>query len=710
MSDTTALIRQFFRSKNSDRLSAVVAQVDEIAALLMDLTNADFIGFFYAKRDGERMVPVAYQFGSRIEGGDIAALENAWQRQDLALLTDDSAGACAVDSEPGVDDQKFAASYALRFRCLKTFRMDDDIRGLVTVYWRDDPGTLNDQTRSLIIHLTNVLYGSILIADDMNQVESYSLRLSDLVSLFEMSIGDLSFRQIMSEILQRFRVAVGYAGVCMISEDKLSGKFRMGEYFDSEPPSPSLVNMMLQQVEERRTELRAEGEHRRSAWVDLTSAFRGKFSAVLATPLLPDEEHHFVLVAWTRQAAGFPSHEIELLPVFSLFAEIILQNALLVKSLRKVNYVLRKSSSQMANIESLAALADMTSGVAHDFNNIIGGIIGRLQLMKLRNKDDSVVNELGKLETMAMEGAETVKRLQEFATSARQKDLDAVNLATIAARVTADPKADWQALAKEKGISVDFRCHVDSAIINGSDADLSVALGKLIGNAVEHSRENTSVEVALAADQKKFVVTVTDHGPGIPDDIGRRVFYPFFTTKSERGAGLGLAIVHGIVGRHGGEVSFDTRPGKGTTFRMAFNKSERAEESSNITGKIVIPKRLRVLVVDDDEQIREVLHDMLTIDGHSATTCADAYAALKQLERQKFDIMITDLGMPGMSGLDLAGVVHESHPEMPIAMITGWGTQLDHGETRLKGIRSVLSKPFHLKDVKQLVQDLVAAR
>lgn len=702
MANTTALIRKFFKSKNADRLSTVVAQVDEIAALLMDLTEAGFIGLFYAKRNSGQMVPVAYQFGDSVSDGNISLLDNTWGTKEL---TEQDTGIKAVDAE----SDTFAAAHGFSHRSLHTHRVDDEVRGLVTLYWREDPGSLNEQTEKLIEHLTSVLFGSMLVADDMSQIESYSLRLSDLVSLFEMSIGDLSFRQIMSEILQRFRKAVSYAGVCMISEDKLTGKLRMGEYFDSEPPSPSLVNMMLNEVEQRRDEFQTDTEHRRTAWMDLTEAFGSKFTSVLAAPLLPDDEHHFVLMAWTRQKGGFPVHDMELLPVFALFADIILQNALLVKSLRKVNYVLRKSSNQMANIESLAALADMTSGVAHDFNNIIGGIIGRLQLMKLRNKDEGVVKELENLESMAMEGAETVKRLQEFATSARQKDLDPVNLSTLASRATTDPKAEWQAAAKERNVTVEFRCHIDSAIVNGSDSDLSVALGKLIANAVEHTREGTAVEVVLAADQKHYVVTVTDHGGGIPDDIGRRVFYPFFTTKSERGAGLGLAIVHGIVGRHGGEVTFDTQPSKGTTFRIAFPKSDKTEEKSDVSSKTTNAKRLRVLVVDDDEQIREVLHDMLTIDGHTATTCSDAYAALKQLERQSFDILITDLGMPGMSGLDLAGVVHESHPKMPIAMITGWGTQLDHSETKMKGIRTVLSKPFHLKDVKQLVQDLVAA-
>ncbi|HDL01950.1 MAG TPA: response regulator, partial [candidate division Zixibacteria bacterium] len=118
-------------------------------------------------------------------------------------------------------------------------------------------------------------------------------------------------------------------------------------------------------------------------------------------------------------------------------------------------------------------------------------------------------------------------------------------------------------------------------------------------------------------------------------------------------------------------------------------------------------KQLKILVVDDDDQIREVLTDMLSIDGYDTVACEDGFSALKAFETEEFDLVITDLGMPGMSGLELAGEIHSKKPELPIAMITGWGTQLNHDEVALKGVKTVLSKPFHLKDIKVMIQELV---
>jgi two-component system cell cycle sensor histidine kinase/response regulator CckA len=235
-------------------------------------------------------------------------------------------------------------------------------------------------------------------------------------------------------------------------------------------------------------------------------------------------------------------------------------------------------------------------------------------------------------------------------------------------------------------------------------------IDRIVQNAVEYAPVQSTVRVLLTAGEKQSTISVSDSGPGIPEGIQKKVFYPFFTTKSERGAGLGLAIVYGIVGRLGGKVTFECHEGAGTVFQVSLNRDRGAgfKERSDSTRKVTKMEKLRVLVVDDDEQIREVLSDMLSMDGHTTTACPDGYAAIKSLETERFDVMITDLGMPGMSGLDLAGHAHEQYPKMPIAMITGWGMQLNHDEIAMKGILAVLPKPFHMKDVKALVQDLAA--
>lgn len=170
---------------------------------------------------------------------------------------------------------------------------------------------------------------------------------------------------------------------------------------------------------------------------------------------------------------------------------------------------------------------------------------------------------------------------------------------------------------------------------------------------------------------------------------------------------MGLATVYSIVVRHGGQISFDCPPNGGTVFKLSFLQPDKSLITSDISRRSARSKKLSILVVDDDEQIREILKDMLAIDGHSPVVCEDGLSALQAFEHNQFDLVITDLGMPGMSGLELANCIHKDRPTLPIAMITGWGTQLHQQEIQLSGIKSVLSKPFHLKDIRDLVETLV---
>jgi len=251
---------------------------------------------------------------------------------------------------------------------------------------------------------------------------------------------------------------------------------------------------------------------------------------------------------------------------------------------------------------------------------------------------------------------------------------------------------------------------VNDARVDGSPADLKAVLDKLIENAVDNANENTTVNILLDEIKKVYRITVANVGPVIDDEIVRKIFYPFFTTKQASGAGLGLAIVHGIVGRHNGTIRVHTVNELETHFEVDLPKADPDREDSDITRKRKKVGKQRILVVDDDEQIRDVLADMLSIDGHSVTACCDAFAALDTLKNGEFDIVITDLGMAGMSGLDLAGLIHKEKPQIPVALITGWGSQLNHHEVALKGVKAVLAKPFHIEDINSLIEKLAVGK
>ncbi|MEK7775079.1 MAG: hybrid sensor histidine kinase/response regulator, partial [Candidatus Zixiibacteriota bacterium] len=423
----------------------------------------------------------------------------------------------------------------------------------------------------------------------------------------------------------------------------------------------------------------------------------------------PDSDHLYAFGIWTYKPIRPTPVDYELLSLFGLIFQSLFNDMVLVKKLRATNKLLAETSAKMANVESLAAMADMTSGVAHEFNNIFGAAIGRIQLMRAKGGDDKLQSDLGKIEKQLLEGAQTVKRIQQFTSSAKYKKPEMVDVAEIV-RNCADPTVgSFVKLAESRNVTVEVSVGMGEAFIMGNQADLATAIDQLILNAVENATQESTVQVTLSGDERQIKLTVTDKGPGIPVANQKKVFYPFFSTKGTRGAGLGLAIVHGTVVRHDGRISLQSEEGKVTTIHLAFRRAEHTGDISEISKRTKKAHNLSILIVDDDEQIREVLSDMLSVDGHKTTICGDGPSALKELSGRSFDMMITDLGMPGMTGLELSGRAHKQFPKMPIAMITGWGNQLNQEELSAHGVKAILPKPFHLKDIKSLVQEMALA-
>ncbi len=445
-----------------------------------------------------------------------------------------------------------------------------------------------------------------------------------------------------------------------------------------------------------------------SRWTDLDTPADGDDTAMIAAVLCGASRYHVLLVASARDKLAITTRHREQLQFFSMLARGILEDALTVRELQHSNWLLRESADQLAGAETLAALTDMTSGMAHEFNNIIGGVIGRVQLMKLKVSEESLSKDLSKIENLLVDGARTVRSLQEFATCTKYRKPEVIDLAQLLSGYFERSDHLWNKPAAEKSVRVVATIRASDARVDGSPTDLKAVLDKLIENAIDYANENTTVDILLDEVKKGYRITVVNRGPVIDDEMVRKIFYPFFTTKQARGAGLGLAIVHGIVGRHNGTIQVNSVGDSETHFEIELPKADPEREDSDITRKRKKVGQQRILVVDDDEQIRDVLADMLSINGHAVTTCCDAFAALDALNDAEFDIVITDLGMAGMSGLDLAGLIHKDKPHIPVALITGWGSQLNHDEVALKGVKAVLPKPFHLEDINALVEKLAA--
>jgi CheY-like chemotaxis protein len=234
----------------------------------------------------------------------------------------------------------------------------------------------------------------------------------------------------------------------------------------------------------------------------------------------------------------------------------------------------------------------------------------------------------------------------------------------------------------------------------------------LVFNAVDALPAGGEIRLVAAQRGAHVEVAVSDDGEGMPAEVRARVFEPFFTTKGEGGTGLGLSQVFGIVEQHGGHVAVDSAAGRGTTVRLVFPRGlpARGDRARGVpargSGLEGAPRALRILAVDDEPTLAGLLAHMLHRDGHAVAVAHSGEAALEVLDRGPFDLVVSDLGMGGISGWDLAEQVRARRPGLPFVLATGWGAEIDPDEARRRGVAAVLAKPYRLADLRRVVRDI----
>jgi len=398
------------------------------------------------------------------------------------------------------------------------------------------------------------------------------------------------------------------------------------------------------------------------------------------------------------------------------------------RELERSNEALHQAQQALIQQERLRALGQMASGIAHDINNAISPISLYTEvLLESEPLSERARNQLSTIQRAIDDVAQTVGRMREFYRPREQEvQLADVELNPLVQQVIDLTRARWNDLAQQRGIMIDLRSILaaDLPMIRGAENEIRDALTNLVFNAVDALPEGGSIEIrtrgarppgAHAGSERSVILEVIDSGIGMDEETRRRCLEPFFTTKGDRGTGLGLAMVYGMIKRHSAAIDIESRPGAGTTIRLTFRA---AAGQSSASGRYPIPPAspgsLRILLIDDDQALVDSMRTMLTDDGHHVAVASggqggiEAFRAAQQAGKP-FEIVITDLGMPYVDGRQVVASIRGMSPQVPIILLTGWGQHLEGDLAESPQVNRLLSKPPRVRELRAALAELAAS-
>jgi signal transduction histidine kinase len=380
----------------------------------------------------------------------------------------------------------------------------------------------------------------------------------------------------------------------------------------------------------------------------------------------------------------------------------------LVHARRADRAVADREQDQLVRAERMRALGEMARGIAHDFNNALNAILGQTGVLGALVGDRPAASDaLERLRKVALDGAATIRKVQEFSGQRRDRDFDRVELGRIVAAAGEEVRAR-AAVALNVDVNIAAR-----GVVEGNAEELGELVRVLIDNALEAMPEGGTLALELTAVGESDVqLMVTDSGIGMDASVRRRALDPFFTTKGSRKKGLGLALAYGVVKRHGGRIELDSQlgVGEGSCVRVRLPAAPAADLEAQRPADArpaAANGTRRVLLVEDDPDNREAMASLLSLGGFEVTAADCGAAGVRAFAVGTFDVVLTDLGLPDMDGWQVAGEIKQAAPAMPIALITGWGLNLDREEIRRRGVDLLVKKPLDPRSFLGQIENLL---
>ncbi|MBN9690550.1 MAG: PAS domain-containing protein [Verrucomicrobia bacterium] len=451
--------------------------------------------------------------------------------------------------------------------------------------------------------------------------------------------------------------------------------------------------------------------------------------SVAAVPLERNGRTLGLLLAARKEVGGFSADDCEFLKQLSEQVFLAAHHAQLYQNLQRAYDDLRQSQKTLLQQERLRALGQMATGIAHDINNAISPIALYTESLLERepNLSPGARENLKIIRQAIQDVSSTVERIREFYRPREESQPTLlVDLNEQVRRVSDLTRARWRDQTQRQGTTISLRLELDPTLptIVGVESEIREALTNLIFNAIDAMPTGGTLTLRTQRAARKggvaksipvpseVLLEVGDTGVGMDEKVRRHCLEPFFTTKGERGTGLGLAMVYGTMQRHSGEIEVISQLGEGTRIQLWFPTPPLGTVSAPEPPASPGPTNsLRLLVVDDDAMLGKSLQDALEGDGHHVKLTGSGKEGLSAFESaleqgEPFAVVITDLGMPEIDGRQVAQAVKRRSPQTPVILLTGWGHRMQSEGDIPPGVDRLLAKPTRLRDLREALAAL----
>ena len=360
--------------------------------------------------------------------------------------------------------------------------------------------------------------------------------------------------------------------------------------------------------------------------------------------------------------------------------------------------VLQRDREALLHEERMHAMGVLASGVAHDLNHVLNIVSLRVAMLRA---DPSLCNATPTLDTLSRvvtDAARVVARLQDLARKRRDRPSEPLDLTAVLTGAVE--------MARSEADAMDVRIEANVPhlpLVRGSAAELAHVFGSLLAHAREQMPKGGTVHVRAREDHGRVCVTIRDDGKGLEQEDLTRLFDPFSGVGGE--SALGLSVAWGVMSRLGGQLSASSQPGEGTSFSLWFPLAAPLPRREPVVApRAAVRLRRRILLIDDEADNLDVLREVLELEGHEVATASSGPAALALVASgERFDLVLCDVGMPEMSGWQVARELAGREDRPPVWMLTGWANEIGDSDPRLRTVRGVLAKPLDLDRLRALL-------